>query len=231
MILKFLDLILSKTIHLHCHFIFKLFMYSTIFQIHKVSVLVFLLIYLIKTIALLLNKEAFLTKFTKITKIPEMVVSASFLITGVYMIISYPINTFLIIKLVAVFASIPLAIIGFKKKNKVLAATSLVLIIAAYGLAEMNKKRFNKALKTISKTETTANPLALGKTIYTQGCVACHGESGNAGLAGAANLKISTLSHEEIIYVLKNGRNSMPKFNTLSEVELEATASYIETLK
>jgi cytochrome c553 len=227
MILKFLDLILSKTIHLHCHFIFKLFMYSTIFQIHKVSVLVFLLIYLIKTIALLLNKEAFLTKFTKITKIPEMVVSASFLITGVYMIISYPINTFLIIKLVAVFASIPLAIIGFKKKNKVLAATSLVLIIAAYGLAEMNKKRFSKALKTVPVT----NSAELGKTIYTQGCLACHGEGGDAGLAGAANLKISTLSHEEIIYVLKNGRNSMPKFNTLSEVELEATASYIETLK
>jgi uncharacterized membrane protein SirB2 len=117
-------------------------MYKGLFYTHLISVNLFLLIYLVKTILLVANKEEALTKLTKGVKVPEMIISVLFLITGVYMLTQLPaINTLLIIKIIAVFASIPLAVIGFKKKKKALAVVSFVLIVAAYGLAEMSKKR------------------------------------------------------------------------------------------
>ncbi|MES2395188.1 MAG: SirB2 family protein, partial [Bacteroidota bacterium] len=89
---------------------------------HLLSVILFLLIYLIKTVLLLSNKNEGLAKFTKVVKVPEMIVSTLFLVTGIYLLTQIPeIKTLLIIKIVAVLISIPLAIIGFKKKNKVLA--------------------------------------------------------------------------------------------------------------
>ncbi len=119
-----------------------------IFKTHLVSVILFLLIYVIKTVLLLGNSKENLARFTKVLKVPEMIISVLFLGTGIYMITKVPvISTLLIIKLVCVAAAIPVAIIGFKKGNKVLAVFSLLLIISAYGLAEMHKTRlgFGKA--------------------------------------------------------------------------------------
>lgn len=86
---------------------------------HILSVILFLAIYLIKTVLLLMNKNEALAKFTKVVKVPEMIISTLFLATGVYMLTQVPeIKSLLIIKIVAVVASIPLAIIGFKNKTK-----------------------------------------------------------------------------------------------------------------
>ena len=85
---------------------------------YLISVLLFTLIYLIKTILLLSDKEELLEKFKKKTKVTEMIVSFGFLATGIFLITQVPeINKFMIIKLVLVFASIPLAVVGFKKKK------------------------------------------------------------------------------------------------------------------
>ena len=109
---------------------------------HLLVVILFLLIYLIKTTLLLMNKQETLMKFSKMVKVPEMIVSTLFLVTGIYMLTQVPeIKSLLIIKIAAVFLSIPLAVIGFKKQNKILAVASLLLIVGAYGLAEMSKKQ------------------------------------------------------------------------------------------
>ena len=98
---------------------------------HYLMVVLFTLIYLIKTILLLSDKDELLEKFKAKTKIIEMVVSFGFLATGIFLMTQLPsINMFTIIKLGLVFVSIPLAVIGFKKKNKVLASLSFFLIIA-----------------------------------------------------------------------------------------------------
>jgi uncharacterized membrane protein SirB2 len=111
-------------------------MFETIKLIHKISVILFLLIYFIKTILLISNKEDALTKLSKILKVPEMIVSFLFLGTGIYLITQLPeIKPLLIIKVGLVFLSIPVAIIGFKKRNKVLGALSLLMITASYGLS------------------------------------------------------------------------------------------------
>ena len=107
---------------------------------HTLFVVLFTLIYLIKTILLLSDKDDLLEKFKKKTKVLEMIVSFGFLATGIYLMILLPeINMFLIIKIALVLASIPLAVVGYKKKNKVLATLSFFLIIVAFGLAQKAK--------------------------------------------------------------------------------------------
>jgi mono/diheme cytochrome c family protein len=188
---------------------------------HRIVVTLFFLIYVIKTILLLSNKQDLLQKFTKTVKVPEMIVSAMFLITGVYLLFQLPsINNIMIIKLVLVFASIPVAIIGFKKGNKLLAALSLLMITASYGLAEVGKKKREKGADIIS---TNIN----GREIYEARCASCHGLDGKAGLSGASDLSASAMDKEQIMEVIRNGKNTMPPVDITPE-QSEAVAVYLE---
>ena len=139
-------------------------------------------------------------------------------------------SNFIIVKLICVFASIPLAVIGFKKSNKVLAFAAVFLIIMSYGLAEMNKKA-----KTGAKIDTSsvADPIAAGKLIYVNKCAQCHGEIGNGGASGAKDLSLSQLTDEEKKLLVRNGKNAMPGFkeDVLSETDVEAVVQYVNTLK
>ncbi|MCE9540387.1 MAG: cytochrome c [Bacteroidetes bacterium] len=194
---------------------------------HLLSVILFLLIYLIKTVLLLSNKNEGLAKFTKAVKVPEMIVSTLFLATGIYLITQIPeIKSLLIIKIVAVLISIPLAIIGFKKKNKVLAVFSLLLIIGAYGMAEMSKKQKSKSMEALS-----ANTLN-GQELFNASCISCHGADGKLGLMEASDLSISTIDFAAKIEIIKNGKGAMTPFaEILSEEQIKAVAEYTESLK
>ena len=205
-------------------------MYPTIFLIHKYSAMIFVLIYLIKTILLLTNKNELLADITKKIKVPEMIISFTFLATGIYLAIYYPfIGTFFYIKMACVFASIPLAIIGFKKGNKILATLSLVLLFGAYGIAEMNKNRASKNL--VIDTPASEDQLVLGKAVYEKGCQMCHGADGAGAIAGSANLKLTQMTADDQKSIIKNGKNSMPKFSNLTDQQLNAVVAYIGTLK
>ena len=202
-------------------------MYKAIFYTHLVSVNLFLLIYLIKTILLLANKNEGLVKFTKIVKVPEMIISTLFLITGIYMLIQIPeIKSFMIIKIVTVFLSIPLAIIGFKKGNKALAVIAFLLIVAAYGLAEMSKKQKSTAVEQL-KSESLN-----GQELYTANCARCHGDDGKLGLMDSPDLSVSAISQDEKIMIIKNGKGVMTPFaGILTDEQIKAVAEYTETLK
>lgn len=208
-------------------------MYKGIFYTHLISVNLFLLIYLIKTVLLVANKEEALLKFTKGIKVPEMIISVLFLITGVYMLTQIPtVNTLLIIKIVAVFASIPLAVIGFKKKKKALAVISFILIVAAYGLAEVSKKRAGKADTTATPSTEGGAQVVDGKTVFESRCVSCHGEDGQLGLMDAPNLAKSELDAAARIEIITKGKGVMQPFGgMLTEEEIQAVATYVETLK
>ena len=212
-------------------------MYKGIFYTHLISVNLFLLIYLIKTVLLLTNKEEGLAKFTKGVKVPEMIVSALFLLTGIYMITQIPvINTLLIIKLVLVFASIPIAIIGFKKKKKALAVISFVFILAAYGLAEMSKKHpaAPEPAETITSSPVDGQvPKVIdGKTVFEANCTTCHGEDGQLGLLGSPNLTTSSLDINSKVEIIRNGKGAMQPFGgVLTDEQIQAVATYVESLK
>lgn len=201
-------------------------MYKAIFYTHLISVNLFLLIYLVKTVLLLTNKNDGLAKFTKTVKVPEMIISTLFLLTGIYMLTQIPeIKMMMIVKIIVVFASIPLAIIGFKKGNKALALISFLLIVAAYGLAEMSKKQKSSSSET---STTTVN----GKELYTSNCIKCHGDDGKAAVAGAYDLSVSTLDLNAKMAVIKNGKETMTPFGgILNDEQIKAVAEYIEMLK
>ena len=71
-----------------------------------------------------------------------------------------------------------------------------------------------------------------GKGLFKQYCVICHGVRGDTEVAGAANLRESSLSEEEANDVITNGRNTMAPFKDLmSKKEIKAVTAYIQTLK
>jgi uncharacterized membrane protein SirB2 len=207
---------------------------KAVFYVHLVSVNLFLLIYLVKTILLVSNKNEGLTKFTKIVKVPEMIISTLFLISGVYLLMQTGTTKFLIIKISMVLVSIPVAIIGFKKSNKIMAVLSLLLIIGAYGLAEMNKKRVEKQSVDTSlsnASDPNYDIVKHGESIYTAYCQSCHGKGGVNGIGGT-DLTLSQLAHDAKVERVKIGSGSMSGFkDVLNEQEINAVVAYVETLK
>lgn len=209
-------------------------MYKAIFYTHLISVNIFLFAYLIKTILLLANKKEALAKFTKVFKVPEMIISTLFLLTGIYLLMQTGTTKLLIIKICFVLASIPLAIIGFKKSNKVLAVISMLMIIMAYGFAEMNKKRVEKQFidpQIADSNSPTYDVQKHGEDVYTAYCQSCHGAGGMNG-AGGANLTVSKKTFKEMVDQIKAGSSSMaPYKDVLNEQEISAVVTYISTFR
>ena len=203
----------------------------TLLGIHKISVILFLLIYLIKTILLLANKAQALDQFKRLTKVPEMIVSTAFLVTGIWMFVEIgSIKLFQVIKLVLVVASIPIAVVAYKKSNKMLAVLSLFFIIMAYGLAEMSKKQ-----KVMGADESKLNSTdsgEMGKEVFSSYCVKCHGDDGKKALMGASDLSLSAIDRTEVIRVITEGRNGMtPYAEVLSAAQIEAVSDYVMGLR
>lgn len=188
---------------------------------HYLFVVIFTLIYLVKTILLLSDRDELLEKFKKKTRVIEMIVSFGFLGTGIFLMFQMPhIPTIMYVKIGLVLASIPLAVIGYKKKNKVLATLSFFLIVVSFGIAQKVKKE-KAGGSIVSK---------MGKTIYEEKCTLCHGGDGKLGMSGAKDLSVTQLNHDGIVTIVTDGKNTMASYkSTLSKEQIEAVASYIET--
>ncbi len=187
---------------------------------HFVVVTLFFLIYFVKTILLLANKKEQLQSISKKLKVFEMIISFLFLGTGIYLMTQVAeIKMMLIIKISLVFLSIPLAIIGFKKGNKMLALLSFLCLTAAFGLAEMSAKK-NEA-KGGANTEE----------LYVNNCGTCHGKDGKLGLSGASDMSATQLSVDSITSIILNGRNLMPKTNLTPEQAKEVAGYVNEKIK
>ena len=209
--------------------------YHKIVLIHSIVVFLFLLHYVVKGYFLIGDKKDTLEGYTAKTKIAEMILSVLFLGTGIYLAIAGPaLSVLQWVKIAMVFASIPLAVIGFKKANKMLAILSIVLLLGAYGLAEMNKAKNRKAKEaTIDTTTLAGDPIAVGKAIYVAQCTSCHGEGGDAMIAGAKNLKLTQLTDDQQKDIIKNGKpgTGMAAFSALTDDQLNGLVAYIKTLK
>ena len=207
------------------------------YHTHKLVVTLFILIYLIKTILLLMGNREALDKFNRKIKIPEMIVSALFFITGLIMLNKIAdFTTLFAIKLSLVVIVIPVAVIAFKNYNKMLAILTLVLLISIYGLAEIYKAQFAKKHEPVAVVTDPANAnyniTEHGKALFNAQCTICHGSDGKANLSGAKDLTLSTLSDDEIIKTIKTGKNAMPKMaNIYNEQELKALVEYLKSLR
>lgn len=205
---------------------------NLIATVHIYSVFLFLLIYLFKTV-FLFSSQTLLDKFTRAVKVPEMIISTLFLVSGVWLfVILGGIKTFHIIKLVLVFIAIPLAIIGFKKRMKFLALISFMLIIGAYGLAEMSKnKPFMPAKVVVTNDDGSA--MVNGARIYSANCVFCHGQDGKKNYRTAKDLSMTGLDINSIQAMVHDGvKGKMPAYgSTLSYQEIADVAAYVLTLQ
>jgi len=110
----------------------------TILKAHSGIVQLFLLFIIFKIILLFVNKPL-LSKVRAKTKIVDMVLGLFILISGflAFNAIGWVIMPLLIIKILMALASIPLAIVAFKKDSKLLAVLSLALMIATYAIGYM----------------------------------------------------------------------------------------------
>ncbi len=190
-------------------------------HLHRLVVVLFILIYLIKTILLLSDKDELLEKFRIKIKLFEIIVSVLFLATGIFLLInSGNINSYSVVKLSCVFLSIPLAVMGFKQKNKLLVTASFVLLVLSYMLAY--KAKAAKAGGVIVAIN--------GKEIFEQKCALCHGNDGKLGMSGAKDITQTQLSHQNILALITNGKNTMPAFKSaLNAEQIEAVINYVET--
>ena len=202
-------------------------MYKGILHTHYTVVTLFLVLYFVKTILLISNKKDLLKKVTKTLKIPEMIISVLFLGTGIYLMLQLPeIKMLMIIKVSIVLLSIPIAIVGFKKENKLLAALSFFMLVASFGIAEVHHKKM-----VAGDNSQLSGDNFDAKNFYSSTCAKCHGEDGKAGIMGALDLSTSTLDHPSIIKVMREGRGSMAGNANLTDTQAEALALYVETLR
>lgn len=202
-------------------------MYKGFLHTHILVVTLFLLLYVIKTILLLSNRNDLLQKFSKMFKVPEMIISVLFLITGIYLAMQLPFGSkydyLFWIKIVMVLASIPLAVIGFKKSNKILAALSLLLITGSYGLAEVYGKK-----KGIIAQDASAPVAADGLAFYQANCKLCHGDDGKAMMAGAKDISKTTMDVSAIKEIIIKGKTTMPPA-PVNEEQAQMIAEYVHS--
>lgn len=77
-----------------------------------------------------------------------------------------------------------------------------------------------------------ANTHTDGLTVYNNNCKSCHGNDGKLGLSGAADLSASTLTTEEKIKIVSDGKGGMmPYRELLSKQQIKAVVQHIETLQ
>jgi mono/diheme cytochrome c family protein len=207
---------------------------------HTLVVILFLVLYLVKLGLLLFSRKDALDKLTQRTRIPEMVISTLFLLTGIGLMVIAPvrIQPLLIVKILMVLGAIPLAVIGFRRSNKILASLSVLLIIGSYGMAEAHAGRMGESQDPLPETVVTAvgaadyDPLAHGEALYQRNCVVCHGKQGALAYNTAANLQTSVLNQAQIKGWVQAGvEGKMPAYGWYSDQELEAVSAYTLSLK
>lgn len=100
--------------------------------------------------------------------------------------------------------------------------------------AKSASKDASGAKSMVKKTETASSGATnkKGKLIFKQYCIVCHGADGKLAVSGAKDLSVSTLSKEERIIQVTNGKGLMtPYKDILSAEQIENVVDYLEELR
>lgn len=188
----------------------------------------FILIYLIKTVLLFVASPSTLERFSKKIKIPEMIISVLFLATGIYLAYNTGnVGNWLYIKLLVVFASIPLAVIAFKRRVKILSLVSLVMLFYAYGISESKSPTFKRT--DLGKQYAGVTGENAAAELFKAECSKCHGIDGRGVLSGAKDLTVSELTTQQKMEIISNGKNAMIAYKKIfTEEQIQALAEYVD---
>ena len=101
---------------------------------------------------------------------------------------------------------------------------AIVVVALSFAGCSSNSSKSENGSKSAKKID--------GKAIFQSHCKLCHGADGTLGLNGAANLAQSTLSKQELVNVVTNGRRMMqPYKSVLSKAQIDAVTDYVMTLR
>ncbi|MSP70424.1 MAG: cytochrome c [Bacteroidetes bacterium] len=85
---------------------------------------------------------------------------------------------------------------------------------------------------SIDSTSHQAGVPDEGKVLYSEKCSLCHGENGDLGSMGAANLVTSKINSAAVLAIMRDGKNGMRSFaSDLNVEQLNAVAKYAELLR
>ncbi|MBA4053889.1 MAG: hypothetical protein C0490_04180 [Marivirga sp.] len=201
-------------------------MVKILYYTHVISVTLFILLFLIKTIVLFVNSHERLATVSHSFRIPERIIGLFLLGTGIYLLTQLPfISGLILLKLVFVFAAIPISVIAFGRKIKGLVLFSLLLFIGAIGLTEASKKKI--AVGNIRQTASLS-----GQEIFNSTCAQCHGVDGKLGIMGATDLSSVQLEQDRIVLAVKSGKGLMVGYrHTLTDEQIQAVSEYVTELK
>ena len=89
----------------------------------------------------------------------------------------------------------------------------------------------NSGSDSTSKVDTAVPPS--GKDLYLENCAVCHGEDGKLGASGAKDLTVSTLSDQEVLQRINEGKNGMPPMKSALETKenVSAVAEYVKGMR
>jgi mono/diheme cytochrome c family protein len=203
--------------------------------LHLVTVSAFLLLYVAKAVLLFLSPPL-LDRFSKAMRLPEILFSVLFLVSGIWLFsLVGAIRSLQIVKLVLVAASIPVAAVGFRKHRRGLALAAVLLLTGAYGLSEAGRSRPYLAARVEVSGE--ASGAISGIELYAAHCTPCHGADGRKQYRGAADLSTSRMDVGMAESVIASGvkrgrRGTMPAYaGLLNTRQAAAVAAYIQELK
>lgn len=75
-------------------------------------------------------------------------------------------------------------------------------------------------------------PPKKGETVFNSQCALCHGRTGTLGLSGAKDLTKTTLTRDEMIATVTNGKGGMMAYaKVLSVKEIGDVVDYARTLR
>ena len=125
------------------------------------------------------------------------------------------------------------------KLRYLIGAALLGLFIACGGSGEKPnagsaKKEALSAKSMVKKSDSTSSDTVnkKGKLIFKQYCIVCHGADGKLAVSGAKDLSVSTLSKEERILQVTNGKGLMtPYKDILSAEQIANVVDYLEELR
>jgi len=106
---------------------------TAVIKAHEGIVYLFLLLFIVKSFLFLTGKTVPFQSIRAKTKVLDMILGALVLASGFYLVsVRASIEAWVIIKLLVVLAAIPLAIVGFKKENKMLVGLATLAFVGIF---------------------------------------------------------------------------------------------------
>ncbi len=106
---------------------------TAVIKAHEGIVYLFLLLFIVKSFLFLTGKTVPFQVIRAKTKVLDMILGTLVLASGLYLLaVRANVETWVIIKLVVVLGAIPLAIVGFKKENKMLVGLATLAFVSIF---------------------------------------------------------------------------------------------------